>query len=224
MKHSNRLLACLFLLAIALMAGCKSPANKNSAASNTATTGTRSTGTVATDPQALDALMKAVNGQLTASSFRARLDSSINNQETARTIEFVAPDRFHMTGEHDEMVVVGGNAWSRLDGGAWQKLSIDASQIIASVRNSQALDELRKSTDVKLIGPDTLDGKPMTVYEYTTQNIAGKGINSHSKAWVSTADNLPRRVETATEINGQPSKATITYFDYNSDIHIDPPK
>lgn len=224
MNHSKYLFASLLLLTVVAAAGCKGSANKNRAAGSPGTASSGASRSGKGDPQALDALTKSINAQLSARSFRARLDSTFNDQEMARTIEFVAPDRFHMTGEHDEMIIANGQAWARLNGGAWQLQAVDVSQIIASVRDSKAVDALRKSTDVTLIGPDTLDGKPMTVYEYTTRIAAGKGITSHAKAWISTADDLPRRIETEAEINGKPSKATITYFDYDADIHIEPPK
>jgi hypothetical protein len=112
----------------------------------------------------------------------------------------------------------------RQNNGAWQKLPIDASKMIASVRDPKVIDELRKSAEVRLVGPDTLDGKPMTVYEYTLRNVMGTEMTSRAKAWVAVADNLPRRMETETDMKGKTSKATITYFDYNTDITIEPPK
>ncbi|HKP12704.1 MAG TPA: hypothetical protein VJZ91_11355, partial [Blastocatellia bacterium] len=71
---------------------------------------------------------------------------------------------------------------------------------------------------------DTLDGKPMTVYQYTLRNVMGMDITSRSKAWISAADSLPHRIESETDLKGKTSKATITYFDYNADIKIEPPK
>jgi hypothetical protein len=222
MNHSIRLLTFFLTLAVIMAAGCKAPANRNSAGSaNRPASGDAAS---ATDGQALDGLTKSINAQLSAKSFRARLDSTSDNQEMARTIEYVAPDRFRMAGETDEMIIIGSNAWMRQSSGAWQKLPIDASQMIAAVRDPKMIDEIRKNAEVKLIGPDTLDGKPMTVYQYTLRQAMGTDLTSHAKAWVSVDDSLPRRMETETEIKGKISKATITYFDYNADIKIDPPK
>jgi hypothetical protein len=228
MKHSNRLLAFFLILAVVMVTGCNAPATKNSGGSNSiagnASSPSSSNASATTDAQALDGLTNSINAQLNAKSFRARLDSTFDNQEMARTIEYVAPDRFRMAGEADETIIIGSNAWMRQNGGAWQKLPIDASQMIAAVRDPKMIDVIRKSAEVKLIGPDTLDGKPMTVYEYTLRNAMGTDMTSHAKAWISAADSLPHRMETETEIKGKTSKATITYFDYNADIRIDPPK
>ena len=228
MNHAKRLLAALFILAVVMATGCNAPANRNSAATNSSAGNANSpaSGNAAAtmEAQALDALTKSINAQLSAKSFRARLDSTLDGQEMARTIEYVAPDRFRMAGEADETIIIGSNAWIRQNSGAWQKLPIDASQMIASVRDPKMIDEIRKSAEVKLIGPDMLDGKPMTVYQYTLRNAMGTDMTSHARAWISDADSLPRRMETETEIKGKTSKATITYFDYNADIKIDPPK
>jgi hypothetical protein len=215
------------MLLLALMAaGCDTAATKNSAASNSNAGNANSpaAGNAATEAQALNGLTTAINAQLNAKSFRARLDSTLDGEEMARTIEYVAPDRFRMASETDETVIVGSNAWMRQNNGAWQKLPIDASQLIASVRDPKMIEQIRQSAEVKLVGPDTLDAKPMTVYQYTLRNIMGTDLTSHAKAWISTADNLPRRIETQTESKGKTSKATITYFDYNADIKIEPPK
>ena len=176
------------------------------------------------DAQALDGLTKAMTAQLSAKSFRARMDSVFGGQEIAQTIEYVAPDRFHMTGDSNETIVIGGNAWMRQQEGAWQKQSINASTLIAAVRDPKMIDLIRKNAEVRFIGPDTLDAKPMMVYEYTLRNLMGTGMSSHVKAWISVADHLPHRMETEIEIKGNTSKATITYFDYNADIKIEPPQ
>lgn len=237
MNHSNRWLASVVLLALVLLAGCGSPASRSGAGNgNNATQGSAappasggspggaSPAPPPADANALEGLTKSVTALLSARSFRARMDASMQGREIASTVEFVAPDRFRMTSENDETIIVGSNAWIRQNNGAWQKLPIDASRMIASVRDPKAIEELRKNAEVRLVGPDTLDGKPMTVYEYTRRNVMGTEANSRAKAWISAADNLPHRMETETDLKGMTSKATITYFDYNADIKIDPPK
>ena len=227
MSISKRLPALLALLAVVMAAGCNAPANRNNGgnANSAAANANAPSGAGGTDSAAAtDALTKSINAQMSARSFRARMDANTDGQEVARTIEYVAPDRFHMTGEDNEMIVIGSNAWTRRNGGAWQKLPIDTGQIIASVRDPKMIEQIRQNAEVKLIGPDTLDGMPTTVYQYTLRNVMGTDMTSHSKTWIANADSLPRRVETEADIKGKTSKATITYFDYNADIKIEPPK
>ena len=226
MNHPNRWPVFLLTLVLAMAAGCNGPATNHSAGNTNSPASTNAAPPASAGDAAatMDALTKAINAQLNAKSFRARLDSTLNGEEVARTIEYVAPDRFRMASETDETVIIGSNAWVRQNNGAWQKLPIDASQMIASVRDPKMIEQIRQSAEVKLVGPDTLDARPMTVYQYTIRNAMGTDLTSHAKAWISTADNLPRRIETETEIKGKTSKATITYFDYNADIKIEPPK
>jgi outer membrane lipoprotein-sorting protein len=63
------------------------------------------------------------------------------------------------------------------------------------------------------------------VYEYTFQfNKSGASDAAHhSKVWVGSADGLPRRVDTESEISGNNGNMTTTYSDYNTDIKIGPP-
>jgi hypothetical protein len=234
MNHSTRLLALVLAAVVLSAAGCNAPGTRNSNAANSnaananssasANAAASGTAPTASDPQALDGLTQAISAQLNARSFRARLDSTFNNQEVARTIEYVAPDRFRMAGDNEETIIIGNKAWSRQNAGAWHELPIDASRMIAAVRDPKIIEEIRRSAEVKMVGPDTLDAKPMTVYQYTLRNMMGTNMTSRSKAWVAVADNLPHRIETEADVNGQTSKATITYFDYNADIKIDPPK
>jgi hypothetical protein len=95
---------------------------------------------------------------------------------------------------------------------------------MASVRDPKMIEQIRQSAEVQSVGPDTLDGMPMTVYQYTLRNAMGLDMTSHSKAWIAAADSLPRRIETEAEIKGKTTKVTITYFDYNADIKVEPPK
>jgi hypothetical protein len=95
--------------------------------------------------------------------------------------------------------------------------------MIKAFRDPKMLDELEKTADVKLVGPDTLDGVPMLVYQYTQTNPMGMKLKSTSKTWLSVADGLPRKTETEGEFNGAKTKMLMTMSDYNADIKIDAP-
>src|SRR5262245_24887571 len=115
MNHSNRWLASGVLLAVVVLAGCGTSStrsgsgNANSAAPGSASTSAGGGGTASA--AATEGLTKAMGGLLTARSFRARMDMSYQGRDMARTVEYIAPDRFHMTSETDETIIVGSNAW-----------------------------------------------------------------------------------------------------------------
>ena len=175
-------------------------------------------------------LIKWMTGQQGAKSFRAHSISTSSQGESTKDIEFVAPDRYHFTstresGRQQEIIIVGSKSYVKSGDRPWQQFPGDVGGFLTSLRDPQIVDYLRKSTDIKLIGTDTLDGAPMWVYEYTFQfDKSGSSEAAHkSKVWVATADGLPRRVDTESEVSGVATKMTTTYTDYNSDIKIAPP-
>jgi hypothetical protein len=194
--------------------------NGNAAGSGSANSAAPS---AAPDASPIDAMTASIQAQLDAKSYRARMESSYEGTNSTRVIEYVAPDRFRMTGDNQEMIITGSNTYMKLPNGRWQKMPMDANKMISSFRDPKLVDELRKSTDAKFLGVDTIDGTPVRVYQYTVKNAFGTNLTSVSKAWVAASDNLPRKMEVEGNVGGKPSKTLITYYDYNADIKIDPP-
>jgi hypothetical protein len=120
-------------------------------------------------------------------------------------------------------LIVGKDTFMKQNNGAWQRFPVDMSQMIGAFRDPKFIDEIAKSSDVKLVGADTLDGAPMLVYEYTLDNAAGMKIKTHAKTWVAVADGLPRKSESEGEFGGVKTTTRMTVSDYNSDIKIEPP-
>lgn len=215
-----------FLLACA---SCAAPStnnvNTNTATAASGVGGSAGGGAVpaATSENAADFMSKAIRAQLDAKSFRARMESDFGGQSSTRVVEFVAPDRFHMTSDIDEIIIVGPASYRRAKGGQWQKLPADMGSMINAFRDPKIIEELGKGAEVKFLGPDVLDGTPTLVYQYTLKNAFGTSITSTSKTWIGAADSLPRKSESEAEINKQKSKTVMTYYDYNASISIEPP-
>ncbi|MEP7190492.1 MAG: hypothetical protein ABI901_14980 [Roseiflexaceae bacterium] len=93
--------------------------------------------------------------------------------------------------------------------------------------DAATIDQLTKQiTDAKVIGPDTLDGKPMMVYQYAFTlkvNDAGAKSSSVTKMWVGD-DSLPYKLESdgSTNITGKTTTSHLVniYSDYNADFKI----
>jgi hypothetical protein len=219
-----------------------SPTGGNSAGGNSAAASPASGSTgggigapaITASDKPLDVMTKAMRAQLDAKSYRAHVTSTLADGVPSKMlIEYVAPDSFRMTragqgGGTDgdstmEYVIVRGAMYMKTPDGAWAKSPVDASEMIKSFRDPKMLDELAKTADVKFIGPDTLDGAPMLVYQYTQNNPMGMNLKSTAKTWLSVADGLPRKTETEGEFNGQKTKTLITISDYNADIKIESP-
>jgi hypothetical protein len=191
---------------------------------NTAAATPAKSGAVSKEENPLDVLTKAANAQLETKSFRARMISSIDGgKESARIVEYVSPDRFHITGENDEMILAGGSVFMKSPAGEWTKLLFDPSAMINQIRDANRSDEIRKSTDVGLIGAEVVEGVPTLAYRYSLKNAFGMNFTSNCKMWVGVTDSLPRKMEVEGEFNKVKTRSAVTYYDYGADIKIEPP-
>ena len=241
MNFVNKLSTSLLCFLLLTCAACASrPAGDNSGVSASAPPAPGGPGAVSGAPaiaesdKPVEVMTKAVRAQLDAKSYRAHVTSSpANGASTHMLIEYSAPDRYRMTVEGPggeagkgfkmEYVIVGGATYVKTPNSGWVKSPVDASEMIKSFRDPKMLDELTKAADVKLVGPDTLDGAPMLVYQYTQDNPMGMKFKSTAKTWLSVADGLPRKTESEGEFNGQKTKTLVVISDYNADIKIESP-
>ena len=218
MNFANRL-KILPLCALMFAAACGIHDGGHSSNSS----GSGSASPASTDANPIDAMTASIQAQFDAKSYRARMESLSEGNNFTTTVEYVAPDRFHMTSPMNETIIVGSDTYVKPQTGQWQKVPINANQMISSFRDPKMVEELRNSTDVKFLGSDSLDGVPVKIYQYTVKNAFGTNMTSTSKAWIAASDNLPRKMEVEADVNGKPSKLLITYYDYNTDIKIVPP-
>ncbi|HEX8422207.1 MAG TPA: hypothetical protein VF634_02285 [Pyrinomonadaceae bacterium] len=233
---------CSLLLALAATACASRPAGEGGVSSNAAPAANGGSaggsasgggaGAISANDKPLDVMTRAMRAQLDAKSYRARVTSSLSDgTSNAMVIEYVAPDRYRMVNDSQsggqnfkqEFVIVGGATYIKAPNRGWVKSPVDASQIVKAFRDPKMLDELTKTADVKFVGPDTLDGAPMLVYQYTQNNPMGMNLKNTAKTWLSVADGLPRKTESEGEFNGQKTKTLVTISDYNADIKIESP-
>lgn len=196
-----------------------------------AATSGNSAAAISADDKPLDVLTKAMRGQLDAKSYRAHVTMESGGVTNKMVIEYAAPDRYRMVNDgqaagramRQEFVIVGGAAYLKAPGGQWVKSPIDAGALVKQFRDPKMLEELAKTSDVKFVGPDVLDGVPTLVYQYTQNNPLGMNLKSTAKTWLAVADGLPRKSESEGEYNGVKTKTLMTITDYNTDIKIDAP-
>jgi len=192
------------------------------------------TAAITENDKPLDVMTKAMRAQLEAKSFRAHITSSAaNGPNNKMVIEYVAPDRYRMVSEAQaggagkvpgqEFIIIGKATFIKGPNGQWIKSPMDMGEMVKAFRDPKVLDELAKTADIKYAGAETLDGAPMLIYEYTQNNPMGMNLKSTARTWLSVADGLPRKTETAGEFNGVKTKTLITLSDYNTDIKIESP-
>ena len=239
MRLQSSLLTALLCAMLLTAAACSSPSGNGNASNAPATGGGAASGgggaaaaAISPDENPLDVLTKAMRAQLDAKSFRAHIDATAGDGTSGTSIvEYVAPDRYRMVTEAKtgaqsvklEYVVVGSATYIKGPDGRWVKTPINAGALIKSFRDPKMLDELKKTTDIKFVGRDTLEGQPMLVYEYTQTNPLGMKMKATSKTWLSEADGLPRKTVTEGELDGKKTQTVVTISDYNTDIKIEAP-
>lgn len=228
---------CGFLLTVTAC-GLLSKKDENTSPSFSSPSTTEPTIVASADPRA--DMVKAMRASLDAKSYRSRIaTTSSNGHNNIITAEVVTPDRMHITTEMNvsgrdavksEVIYIGKQSYARAGDGAWQKVSMDMSDMLSQFRDPKLIDAIAQKSEVKYLGTDTLNGSPMLTYQYKIKDVLGPGKDSVSKIWVGATDNLQHQVETE---NDYPdpldagkmihSKTTVTFFDYNADIKIESP-
>lgn len=179
------------------------------------------------DPR--EALKKAFTAQRAATSYRARVEYSIGGVATHNDLEFVAPDRYHVTlvgsaTMSQEMIIIGNDKFARISGRPWQRAETDVAagtmattlgDLTDQFRHEDVSQKMTKYDDLQLSGSEVLDGQPVVVYQFNLKSPKGP---IPGKIWISTADNLPRKI-----VYDSKMKLTTTYYDYNTNFSISPP-
>lgn len=231
-KFQALALASLLLLAFAGCASSPSPAGGGTTTGATGAGGATGAAVISASDKPLDVITNAMRAQMAAKSYRARMNlSSSNGSASTMLVEYVSPDRYRVVrdagaGGADtklEYLIVGKETYTRQGDGPWTKFPADMGGMISSFNDPKAIDELSKSAEIKFVGPDTLDGMPMLVYQHTLDNVGGLVGKSVTKTWVAVADGLPRKSESDGEFQGIKTKTVSTVSDYNSDIKIELP-
>lgn len=167
-----------------------------------------------------DVLQKVFDRTMTLSSYR--MDVTVSQGETITSdmkYEVIPPDKMHViidsNGDLTEQIMVGKDAYMKI-GESWMKIPLDIQAIyglgIEMFRNNVK--------DVKLVGPETVDGTPLMVFEYTYDL---NGVVSTSKVWVGMLDGYIHRTEGDSTIDGKLYHTITKIYDFNEPITIEPP-
>jgi hypothetical protein len=165
-----------------------------------------------------DAFQKAYG----SNAYRARLEATREGITAMTTYEFVAPDRFRMRTGPTELIVIGDASFLKTLG-SWQKVTTGLQGQMKSIRDPLLVEKLRKSADAKFVQADTLDGKPMLVFDCNAEDLLGAEGNTYAKTWVGVLDGLPHKAEFEGMTGSVKTRGVLTWYDYNADIKIEPP-
>jgi hypothetical protein len=187
--------------------------------------------TPAAGADARTALGEVFSGWVGVKTFRARLagqSARPGATPIASEMEVVLPDRFRAKmatgGQNMEMVFISGTAYMKLGASPWIKAPTGAPLDLSTLDPKRFESDFRGNvSNVRLVGPDVVEGTPTLVYTYDVAPAAGAPVKTgpvSSKIWVGVADRLPRRLE-VTSPTGEVTN--ITYYDYNAPITVEAP-
>ena len=110
-------------------------------------------------------------------------------------IEFIPPDKKHISGEGTETLVAGGLVYFRdSTDGSWQMTEIPAITYLGIPLTTEKLfDAVVEGGEY--VRADTLDGTPVGVFHYATISHSDEGsMQSQVELWVGQADGLPYKM------------------------------
>ena len=169
------------------------------------------------------AIMTAAKAQLAARSWRVTSKIESNGQSVQGTLDYVAPDRYHLTSSLIEAISIGSKTYL-LQNGKWTETPLNITSLITGLINSALPQDIENNiTNAKVLKPETLDGKQMLVYQFdNTLDQNNLNLTTQTKLWVGAADGLPYQEVIQGNINGIQT-TTTNKIDYDLTIHIEDP-
>jgi hypothetical protein len=212
-----------------------SVATRAPAATTQATTAAQPTTATGPSGNPFDFILNAQRAQLAVKAFRSKTTTtSAAGTQTTTTLEYVNPDRVHliMANGNETIVIKGVGTYSKTSGGKWAVSPVDLSSTVFGQFDPKTIEELKNSivtSNVKLIGPDVLDGRPVLVTTYDTLvkglGPGGSDIHGSARLWVGATDGLPYRRESTQDsaVTAGAKTTTVTTYEYDPNIKIEKP-
>lgn len=103
-----------------------------------------------------------------------------------------------------EMITLGDAVYMKFADKPWRKQALTAA---ARKEMTATMMKTMMPTDCTIVGSETIDGVPTTIYSFQQPNAAKKGELIDIKMWVAQSDGLPRK---------SLSKISATTFSYDN--------
>jgi hypothetical protein len=168
-------------------------------------------------------VLDALHAMVQAGPYRIHSTTTTGDGNTIQmTGEVILPDRFHLVVNGREILIVGNKTYQK-EGDKWTEFPVDIGSIVSGLIGGMTAEMENGISDVQYIGPDTVNGVPAQVYQYTSSFKAGdQEVKSTVKLWVGVANGLPVRQEVDGEFAGIKSK-TVQEIEYDPSIKIEAP-
>lgn len=172
----------------------------------------------------LDEVMSAARAQMTQKGYRTRILSESAGTKTEMSVEFVAPDRYHIVSPATEMIIIADKTYMK-QGNTWTQMPMDMGAMLKQFQDPAFMMESTGlvMSNVSYKGVEEVDGVPADLYEYdSTITLQETPYSSHTQLWVSKETGLPLKSANTSELAGVKSVAT-TLYEYPTDLTIEAP-
>jgi hypothetical protein len=178
-----------------------------------------------------EAIADALRASLTIDAMRIRIISEdlTNDTTTEVTLAFIQPDRYQLSSEGTEIIVIGDTTYLGTPDGQWTETPVDMTdmveQTLASFVSQDAIDERLANVDdnwsnVRTIGREEVNGVETIGYEYNETAVAQ--FSGLVRMWIGVDDGLLYRQEIESKV-GDLQTRTLMEFEYGDDVTIEPP-
>ncbi|MGB3713210.1 MAG: hypothetical protein WA996_02155 [Candidatus Promineifilaceae bacterium] len=183
------------------------------------------------DGESPEAITGALHSSLTVDSMRMRITSEdlSSGLTTEVTMAFVRPDRYQMSSEGVEIIVIGDTTYLGTPDGEWVEtpanMSSTVEEALLAFVSDEAVEERLDSfssdwSRVNSLGTEKINGVEVRGYEYEENST--DQFSSLVRMWIGIDDGLLYRQEIEGNIAGLQSR-TMMDFEYGDDVVIEPP-
>lgn len=188
----------------------------------TGVTATPSRVPAATGLDARQAVLNAMNAVATAGPYHLKSTTTTGGVSKVTTGEVSLPDRFHLTTNGEELLIIGDKTY-RKSGGRWVDFPVDIGKLVTGTMGTLTSEGQKGVSDVKMLGAGTVNGVPTVEYQFQrTVSVGGVSVTSTVKLWVDTLRGLPVQQQIDSQVNGQ-ATTTLQVMTYDPSIQFPTP-
>lgn len=205
-----------------------SPTSVPTLVSTSTTTPTAAEAEINLNIPALDILKVAYQNGMKAHSHHEESSSNINGTTLLSKLDLVSGGNMHsvstsMNGKNTtttELILVDGKYYKKTNEGAWADITDTYKKQQGDTGLLFTEETLNTIKDAKLMGQESLDGKPMVLITYSLDFMK---VHFDNKAWIGMSDGLEYKIEMTYLLGNTPVTTTTLYSNYNADIKIESP-
>lgn len=148
---------------------------------------------------------------------------------TEVTLSFIRPDRYQMSSEGVELIIIGDTTYMSTGDGQW--LTLEGTEMLNTVESTldafagaDIIEERQSSIDqseINFEGKETINGIDTLVYSFN-EGFDEAEFAGSVRMWIGEDDGLLYRQEVESSITGVESRILME-FEYGADVTIEPP-